>query len=102
MSNDKFETGMKMRRSVLGDEHVDRVEKNRSAFDADFQEYIVESVWGTVWNRPGLDKKTRHLLTIAMLAALGKEHEFALHIRATANTIFVVAPKGALGRPLRA
>lgn len=57
MSDEKFETGMKMRRSVLGDEHVERAEKNKSAFDTDFQQYIVESVWGTVWNRPGLDKK---------------------------------------------
>lgn len=77
---------MKMRRSVLGDEHVERAEANKTGFDADFQQYIVESVWGTIWDRPGLDKKTRHLLTIAMLAALGKEHELSLHIRATQNT----------------
>ena len=75
-----------MRRSVLGNAHVERAEANKTEFDADFQEYIVESVWGGIWSRPGLDKKTRHLLTIAMLAALGKEHELGLHIRATKNT----------------
>lgn len=86
MSEGKFEQGMEVRRSVLGEAHVEQAEYNKTAFDADFQAYIVESVWGTVWTRPGLDKKTRHLLTIAMLAALGKEHELALHIRATQNT----------------
>jgi 4-carboxymuconolactone decarboxylase len=86
MNEDKFEQGMKVRRSVLGDAHVERAEKNKTDFDADFQQYIVESAWGSVWARPGLDKKTRHLLTIAMLAALGKEHELALHLRATQNT----------------
>lgn len=86
MSKDKFEQGMNVRRSVLGDDHVERAEANKTSFDADFQAYIVESVWGGIWSRPGLDKKTRHLLTIAMLAALGKEHELSLHIRATQNT----------------
>lgn len=86
MSEDKFEQGMGVRRSVLGEEHVARAEANKTSFDADFQRYIVESAWGSIWSRPGLDKKTRHLVTIAMLAALGKEHELALHIRATQNT----------------
>ena len=83
---DKFEQGMKIRRSVLGNAHVDRAEANKTPFDADFQQFITETAWGTVWSRPGLDRKTRHLLTIAMMAALGKEHELALHIRATQNT----------------
>jgi 3-oxoadipate enol-lactonase/4-carboxymuconolactone decarboxylase len=86
LREDKFEQGMNMRRSVLGDDHVERAEANTTPFDADFQAYIVESVWGSIWSRPGLDKKTRHLLTIAMLAALGKEHELSLHIQATENT----------------
>jgi 4-carboxymuconolactone decarboxylase len=86
MSDDRYEKGMKARRSVLGDAHVQRAEQNKTAFDADFQAYIVESVWGTIWPRPGLERKTRHLLTIAMLAALGREHELALHIQATQNT----------------
>jgi len=83
---DKFEQGMKVRRTVLGNAHVDRAEANKTSFDADFQQFITETAWGTVWARPGLDRKTRHLLTIAMLAALGKEHELAMHIRATPNT----------------
>jgi 4-carboxymuconolactone decarboxylase len=86
MSEDQFEQGMKARRSVLGEAHVQQAEQHKTAFDADFQAYIVESVWGTIWTRPGLDRKTRHLLTIVMLAALGKEHELALHIRAMPNT----------------
>jgi 4-carboxymuconolactone decarboxylase len=86
MNEDQFEKGMQVRRSVLGDAHVERAEENKSAFDADFQQYIVESVWGGIWARPGLDKKTRHLLTIAMLAVLGKEHELSLHLRAVQNT----------------
>ena len=79
-------TGMKVRRAVLGDAHVDRAEANKTSFDADFQQFITETAWGTVWSRPGLDRKTRHLLTITILAALGKEHELAMHIRATPNT----------------
>ena len=86
MDNPKWEAGMKIRRAVLGDPHVDQAERNKTDFDADFQTLITEMAWGSVWSRPGLDKKTRHLLTIVMLAALGKEHELAMHIRATANT----------------
>ncbi len=86
MSDDKFERGMKVRREVLGDAHVDRAEASKNAFDADFQRFITEMAWGSVWARPYLDRKTRHLLTIAILAALGKENELAMHIRATENT----------------
>ena len=86
MDEDKFERGMKIRRAVLGDAHVERAEANKTPFDADFQRFITESAWGSVWTRAGLDRKTRHLITLAMLAALGKEHELALHIRATQNT----------------
>jgi 4-carboxymuconolactone decarboxylase len=86
MSDQKFEQGMKVRREVLGDAHVDRAEANTTPFDADFQQFITETAWGSVWSRPGLERKTRHLLTIAMLAALGKEHELAMHLRATQNT----------------
>jgi 4-carboxymuconolactone decarboxylase len=86
MEENKFKKGMKMRRGVLGDAHVDRAEANKTSFDADFQRFITEAAWGTVWTRPGLDQKTRHLITLAMLAALGKEHELAMHIRATQNT----------------
>lgn len=86
MSSNKFEQGMEVRRAVLGDAHVNRAETNKTPFDADFQQFITETAWGTVWARPGLDRKTRHLLTICMMAALGKEHELAMHIRATQNT----------------
>ena len=86
MSDQKYEQGMKVRRAVLGDQHVDRAEANKTAFDADFQRLITETAWGSVWSRPQLDRKTRHLLTIAMLAALGHDNELAMHIRATQNT----------------
>jgi 4-carboxymuconolactone decarboxylase len=86
MDDNKFEHGMKIRRAVLGDAHVDRAEANKTPFDADFQRFITETAWGSVWTRPGLDRRTRHLITLAMLAALGKEHELAMHIRSTQNT----------------
>lgn len=86
MSEDRFDKGMALRKSVLGAEHVDRAEANKTEFDADYQRYITENAWGTIWTRPGLDKKTRHMLTIAMLAALGKNDELAMHVRATRNT----------------
>jgi 4-carboxymuconolactone decarboxylase len=86
LSDDRFEKGMALRKSVLGAEHVERAEADKTEFDADYQRYITENAWGTIWARPGLDKKTRHMLTIAMLAALGKNDELAMHIRATRNT----------------
>jgi 4-carboxymuconolactone decarboxylase len=86
LSEDLFDKGMALRKSVLGAEHVDRAEAGKTEFDADYQRYITENAWGTIWTRPGLDKKTRHMLTIAMLAALGKHDELAMHIRATRNT----------------
>ena len=86
MSEDRFDKGMAVRRSVLGDAHVDRAEANKTPFDEDFQRYITENAWGFVWTRPGLDKPTRSLLTLALLAAHGHWEEFAMHIRATRNT----------------
>ena len=86
MSDEKFETGMKIRRSVLGHAHVDRAEANKTDFDADFQRFITEFAWGTGWAGGTIDQQTRHMITIAIIAALGKEHELALHIRATRNT----------------
>lgn len=86
MSDDRFKDGMAVRRSVLGDAHVDRAEANKTPFDEDFQRYITENAWGSVWTRPGLDKPTRSLLTLALLAAHGHWEEFAMHIRATGNT----------------
>ena len=86
MADERYETGMNVRRAVLGDGYVDRAEANKTEFDADFQRFIVDTAWGSVWARPQLDRKTRHMLTIAMLAALGHERELAIHIRATQNT----------------
>lgn len=86
MPNQKFDQGMKIRREVLGDAHVDRAEANKTDFDAGFQHFITETAWGTVWASPNINRQTRHMLTIAILAALGKEKELAMHIRATHNT----------------
>jgi 4-carboxymuconolactone decarboxylase len=86
MTNDLYKNGMQTRRAVLGDEHVDKAETAKTDFDKDFQEYITNSAWGAVWSRPGLTKRERSLITIALLAALGHEEELAMHIRATKNT----------------
>ena len=66
MSEDQFEKGMAIRKSVLGEEYVARAEANKTDFDADFVHYATENAWGAVWTRPGLEKKTRHLLTLAI------------------------------------
>ncbi len=84
--NDLYEKGMKTRREVLGDAHVDKAEANKTDFDKDFQEYITNSAWGAIWSRPHLTKRERSLITIAILTALGLEEELAMHIRATQNT----------------
>jgi 4-carboxymuconolactone decarboxylase len=86
MSEEKYEQGMRIRRAVLGDAYVDRAEAHKTEFDADFQHFITETAWGTVWARPGLARQTRHLLTIAILAALGRDQELAAHVRAARNT----------------
>lgn len=86
MSDSTFDKGMEMRRKVLGDAHVDRSWANSSPFDEDFVRFITEVAWGSVWSREGLELKTRHMVTIAILAALGREHELRLHINATPNT----------------
>ena len=78
----RYEEGMKTRRAVLGDAHVDRTLKSRTKFNEPFQELITRYAWGEVWNRPGLPKKTRSLLTLAMLAALNRGEEFRMHVKA--------------------
>jgi 4-carboxymuconolactone decarboxylase len=83
---DRYDEGMKTRRAVLGDEHVDRAEAATTPFDTDFQTFIAEGAWGSVWARPGLTHRERSLITIALLAALGHDEEVAMHIRATART----------------
>ncbi|MEP9400047.1 4-carboxymuconolactone decarboxylase [Mesorhizobium sp. KR2-14] len=82
----RYREGLAVRRSVLGDAHVDRAEKASSEFDRPFQELITESAWGTVWSRPGWTKRERSMVTLALLAALGHDEEVAMHVRATANT----------------
>lgn len=86
LSDQRYATGMAVRRSVLGDAHVDRAESGKNAFDEDFQRFITEGAWGSVWSRPGLDRRTRSMLVIALMAALGHDDELALHLRATRNT----------------
>ena len=85
MTESRFELGMQVRREVLGDEHVDRSLSRQDGIDADFQHYITESAWGSVWARPGLDRRTRSLVTLAILASLGRLEELALHLRASQN-----------------
>jgi 4-carboxymuconolactone decarboxylase len=80
--DDRHETGMRVRRDVLGDDHVDRATANATALTRPFQAYITRNAWGEVWSRPELDRRTRSMLTVALLAALGHEHELALHLRA--------------------
>lgn len=84
--NERFEAGMTVRREVLGAAHVDRAEGRKTSFDADFQRFITEGAWGSVWTRPGLDRPIRSLLTLSILASLGHWDEFAMHIRASRNT----------------
>jgi 4-carboxymuconolactone decarboxylase len=74
--------GMKARREVLGDEHVDRAVAGTTDFTTDFQDFITRYVWGEIWSRPGLDRKTRRLLTITALVATRRDHELELHMRA--------------------
>ena len=81
-----YERGMATRRAVLGAAHVERAAAAATAFDAGFQRHITARAWGDVWSDPQLDRRTRSLLTIALLAALGHHEELALHVRATRNT----------------
>lgn len=83
--SDRYERGMRTRREVLGDEHVDRAIAKTTPFDADFQRGITETVWADLWSDPRLDRKTRSLVTIAILAALRSE-ELEVHLRASLNT----------------
>src|SRR6201992_2624086 len=81
MSDDTYEKGMEVRRAVLGDAHVDRAIANTTDFTAPFQEFITNFAWGSVWARDGLDRKTRSAITLAVLTALGRENEIAMHVR---------------------
>jgi 4-carboxymuconolactone decarboxylase len=82
MSDDTYDAGMKTRREVLGDAHVDRAIEATTDFTAAFQDFITRYAWGSVWTRDGLDRRTRSCITLAVLTALGREQEIAMHVRA--------------------
>jgi 4-carboxymuconolactone decarboxylase len=83
MTDDEhYEQGMRVRREVLGDAHVDRALANTTDFTAPWQEFITRHAWGGVWARDGLDRRTRSAITLSVLAALGRENEIAMHVRA--------------------
>lgn len=83
---DRHDAGMRVRRAVLGDAHVDRAEAAKTAFDQPFQTLITESAWGTVWADDTISRRERSMLTLALLAATGNFEEIPMHIRATRNT----------------
>jgi len=82
MSDDTYERGLRVRREVLGDEHVDRAIEGTTQHTAAFQDFITRYAWGEIWSRPGLDRKTRSAVTLTALTALGRFDELELHIRA--------------------
>jgi len=81
----RYEQGMKVRRAVLGDAHVDTALKNRTEFDEALQDLITRYAWGEIWSRPGLPRQTRSMLTLAMMVALNRPEELRLHLRAALN-----------------
>jgi 4-carboxymuconolactone decarboxylase len=83
--NERHQKGLETRREVLGREHVDRAQANLSEFNAPFQEFITRYAWGEIWERAGLTRRERSLITLAMLVALDREPEFRMHIRAALN-----------------
>ena len=78
----KYDDGMAVRREVLGSEHVDRANQDATDFTRDFQQLITEYAWGTIWTRPGLDRRSRSLITLTALVARGHHEELAMHVRA--------------------
>jgi len=82
MSDSRREDGMRVRREVLGDAHVDSAVAGTTPFSSEFQDFITRVAWGDVWSRPGLDRRARSCITLGVLAALGREGEIALHVRA--------------------
>jgi 4-carboxymuconolactone decarboxylase len=82
---ERYAEGMKVRRAVLGDAHVDRSLRNRNAFNDEFQDLITRYAWGEVWMRPGLSRHTRSLITLALMIAINRGDEFRMHVRAAFN-----------------
>ena len=85
MNDDMRAKGMKVRREVLGDAHVDRAEAATTAFTAEFQDLLTRHAWGEIWTRPGLDRRMHSCITIAMLVGLGREEELRVHLRGALN-----------------
>ncbi len=85
MDDSLYQAGLKTRREVLGGEYVDAALKNADEFNKPLQELVTQYCWGDVWNRPGLDRKTRSLLNLAMLTALNRPHELRVHVRGAIN-----------------
>ena len=85
MNKELFEKGLKVRREVLGADYVDASLKNADDFNMPMQELVTQYCWGEVWNRPGLDRRTRSLLNLAMITALNRPHELKLHVRGAIN-----------------
>jgi 4-carboxymuconolactone decarboxylase len=81
----RYEQGMKVRGAVLGDAHVDASLKNRNDFNEEFQDLITRYAWGEIWSRPGLPRKSRSLITLAMMVALNRPEELRMHLRAALN-----------------
>jgi 4-carboxymuconolactone decarboxylase len=82
---ERYDAGMRVRREVLGDAHVERTLTRKNDFNTEFQEMITRHAWGDIWTRPGLPRHTRSLITIAMMVALNRAEEFKLHVRAAFN-----------------
>ncbi len=85
INQELFDKGLAMRRAVLGSEYVDASIKNATDFNIDMQELVTQYCWGDVWNRPGLERKTRSFLNLAMISALNRPHELKLHVRGAIN-----------------
>lgn len=92
--SEEYDAGMRVRREVLGDAHVDRAVANTTEFTAPFQDYITRAAWGSVWTREGLDRKTRSCVTLAVLTALGSHEEIAMHVRAAVRNGLTAAEIG--------
>jgi 4-carboxymuconolactone decarboxylase len=82
---ERHASGMKIRREVLGAEHVDKAEAAKTSFNEPFQDFITRYAWGEIWSRPGLPRRTRSLITLAMMVALNRDDEFRMHVRAALN-----------------
>ena len=85
MNREAFERGLKTRREVLGAEYVDSAIKNADSFNQPMQELVTEYCWDAIWNRPGLDRRTRSIINLSMLTALNRPHEIKLHVRGAIN-----------------